>query len=99
MEKKEVFRDGYELAEQVFKRIGQNPDHRISIKDAVKVISWWGFSDGRPSGQIGFVRMCATNRITEAIEKALINRDYRGFDKLVEIIEAQKKEESNEKSN
>jgi hypothetical protein len=38
--------------------------------------------------------MCATNRITEAIEKALINRDYRCFDELVEIIEKQKREEN-----
>ena len=89
MEEKEVFRDGYELAEQVSKQIGRNPDHRISIKDAVKVISMWGFSDGRPSGQIGFVQMCATNRITEAIEKALINRDYRSFNKFVKVVREQ----------
>lgn len=94
MEEKEVFRDGYELAEQVFKRMGRNPDHRISMKDAVNVVSWFGFCDGIPSGQIGFVQMCATSRITKAIEKALINRDYRDFDKLVEIIEKQKKEEN-----
>ena len=93
MEEKEVFRDGYELAERVFKQIGRNPDHRISIKDAVKVISMWGFSDGRPSVEIGFVQMCATNRITEAIEKALINRDYRSFDKFVKVVREQEVDE------
>ena len=79
--------DGYELAEEVFHNIGLNENHEISLDDAIRVISFWGFNEvSSKSTKIGFVCYCAREKIRIAFEKGLVYGDFKPFDELMESI-------------
>lgn len=80
---------GYELAEEVFNNIGKSKDHKISIDDTIRVISFWGFneeSDINRGSSIGFVCYCARQRVKEIFEQALVYNDYSQFDEFQQKV-------------
>lgn len=67
---------GYELADEVFENIGKDINHEISLKDMVRVISFWGYNEeAERTSKIGFVCYCARERLKMTIEKALVYGD------------------------
>lgn len=72
---------GYDLADEIFDNIGKDKNHNISLKDVVRVISFWGFNEeADKSTKIGFVCYCARDSLKKIIEKALVYGDYRMLD-------------------
>ena len=83
--------DGYDLAYEVFKNIGLNENHEISLNDAIRVISFWGFNEeASRTSKIGFVCYCARERIKKTFEKALVWDDFTLFDEIVKTIQSRK---------
>lgn len=78
---------GYDLADEVFHNIGLNENHEISLNDAIRVISFWGFNEeASKASKIGFVCYCARERIKKTFEQALAWDDFALFDELVKNI-------------
>ena len=62
--------DGYDLADEVFRNIGLNENHEISLNDAIRVISFWGFNESANKiSKIGFVCYCARKKIKKTLQK------------------------------
>ena len=81
--------DGYDLADEVFCNIGLNENHEISLNDAIRVISFWGFNEeAKKTSKIGFVCDCARGRIKKTFENALLWDDFALFDEMVKTIQA-----------
>ena len=80
--------DGYDLADEVFRNIGLNENHEISLNDTIRVISFWGFNEvADRTSKIGFVCYCARERIKKTLESALVWDDFTLFDEMVKNIE------------
>ena len=82
--------NGYELAEEIFKRIGENPNHEISYEDMIRVISFWGFneeSDRADNNKIGFVCYCARQKIKKIFEQALVYGNFEMYNELKSHID------------
>ncbi len=89
--------DGYELADEVFRNIGLNDNHEISLEDTIKVISFWGFNEeASRTSKIGFVCYCARDRIKKTFESALVWDNFTLFDEMVKNIQARKDKEDEE---
>lgn len=83
--------DGYDLADEVFRNIGLNDNHEISLNDAIRVISFWGFNEEAPrTSKIGFVCYCARERLKKTFENALVWNDFALFDEMVKSIQSRK---------
>lgn len=83
--------DGYDLADEVFHNIGLNENHEISLDDAIRVISFWGFNEeASKTSKIGFVCYCARERIKKTFERALVWDDFTLFDETVKTIQSRK---------
>ena len=83
--------NGYDLADEVYRNIGKNKNHEISLKDAIRVISFWGFNEeASRTSKIGFVCYCARERIKKTFERALVWGDFRMFDAMVKNIQGRK---------
>ena len=83
--------DGYDLADEVFRNIGLNETHEISLNDAIRVISFWGFNEeASKTSKIGFVCYCARERIKKTFERALVWDDFTLFDEMVKNIQGRK---------
>lgn len=84
---------GYELAEEVFKNIGKEKNHEISVDDLIRVISFWGFNEeAERTGKIGFVCYCAREKIKKIFEQALVWDNYKPLDDLYKRIKEQQGE-------
>ena len=84
--------DGYDLADEVFRNIGLNENHEISLNDAIRVISFWGFNEeASRTSKIGFVCYCARERINKIFESALVWDDFTLFDEMVKNIQSRKR--------
>lgn len=94
--------NGYDLADEVFKNIGLNKDHEISLDDAIRVISFWGFNEEgnkASKSRIGFVCYCARERIKKTFERALVWDDFTLFDEMVQnILERRLNKTNNEEA-
>lgn len=85
---------GYELAEEVFKNIGKEKNHEISVDDLIRVISFWGFNEeAERTGKIGFVCYCAREKIKKIFEQALVWDNYKPLDDLYKRIKEQQGED------
>lgn len=83
--------DGYDLAEEIFHNIGLNENHEISLNDAIRVISFWGFNEeASRTSKIGFVCYCARERIKKTFERALVWDDFTLFDEMAKNIQSRK---------
>lgn len=83
--------DGYDLADEVFRNIGLNENHEISLDDALRVISFWGFNkEASRTSKIGFVCYCARERIKKTFENALVWDNFALFDEMVKNIQGRK---------
>lgn len=83
--------DGYDLAEEIFHNIGLNENHEISLNDAIRVISAWGFNEeASRTSKIGFVCYCARERIKKTFERALVWDDFTLFDEMAKNIQSRK---------
>ena len=83
--------NGYDLAEEIFNNIGLSENHDISIHDAIRVISFFGFNDSASkTSKIGFVCYCARDKIKEIFEKALVYNDFSLFDDLVQHVQIER---------
>lgn len=81
--------DGYDLADEIFRNIGLNENHEISLNDTIRVLSFWGFNEeADKTTKIGFVCYCARERIKKTFENALIWDKFTLFDELVKNIRA-----------
>ncbi len=81
-------KNGYDLAEEVFKRIGEDKNHEISYNDMINVISFWGFNEEADRATtIGFVCYCARLKLKKVFERALVYGDYRMYDAFIKQIE------------
>ena len=81
--------DGYDLANEVFRNIGSNKSHKISLDDAIRVISFFGFNEeASKTSKIGFVCCCARERIKKTFEDALVWNNFTLFDEMVKNIQA-----------
>ena len=79
---------GYYLADEVYRNIALNKSHEISLNDAIRVISFWGFNEGASrTSTIGFVCYCARERIKKTFESALVWGDFTLFDEMVKNIQ------------
>lgn len=59
---------GYELTDYLFKKIGEDEHHRLSISDALMFIRFFGLvTVVENRGKIGFVARCARDTIDHAI--------------------------------
>jgi len=73
-------KDGYDFAEEMFAKIGESDNHEVSIEDALKIISFWGFNEESDrSSKIGFVCYCAREKIKKIFEQALVYGDFSSF--------------------
>lgn len=80
--------DGYDLADEVFRNIGLNENHEISLNDTIRVISFWGFNEeAERTSKIGFVCYCARERIKKTFENALVWDNFTLFDEMVKNIQ------------
>ena len=83
--------NGYALADEVFRNIGLNENHEISLDDALRVISFWGFNEeASRTSKIGFVCYCARERIKKTLEDAIVWDDFILFDELVKNLQERK---------
>ena len=83
--------DGYALAKEVYRNIGLNENHEISLDDALRVISFWGFNEeASRTSKIGFVCYCARERIKKTLEGAIVWDDFTLFDELVKNLQERK---------
>lgn len=83
--------DGYALADEVFHNIGLNENHEISLDDALRVLSFWGFNEeASKTSKIGFVCSCARERIKKTIESALVWDNFVLFDEMVKNIQSRR---------
>jgi hypothetical protein len=83
--------DGYDLADEVFRNIGLNENHEISLNDTIRVISFWGFNEeASRTSKIGFVCYCARERIKRIFESALVCNNYTLFGEMVKNIQGRK---------
>lgn len=79
--------NGYDLADEVFHNIGLNENHEISLNDAIRVISFWGFNnEASKTSKIGFVCYCARERIKKTFDRELVYDDFTLFDEMVKNI-------------
>lgn len=79
--------NGYNLADEVFKNIGENENHEISIEDMLKVISFWGFNtEAERTSRIGFVCYCAREKIKKIFEQSLVYGNYQLYDDFIMAI-------------
>ena len=83
--------DGYDLAKEVYRNIGQDENHEISWDDAMRVISFWGFNEeASKTSKIGFVCYCARERIKKTFDAALVWDNFTLFDEMVKNIQGRK---------
>lgn len=83
--------DGYDLVDEVFCNIGLNENHEISLDDAIRVISFWGFNEETSrTSKIGFVCYCARERIKKTFENALVWDNFTLFDEMVKNIQGRR---------
>ena len=83
--------DGYILADEVFNNIGLDENHEISLNDAIKVISFFGFNEeASRTSKIGFVCYCAREKIKKTFESALVYNNWTLFDEMVKNIQSRK---------
>lgn len=83
--------NGYALADEVFRNIGLNENHEISLTDALRVISFWGFNEeASRTSKIGFVCYCARERIKKTFESALVWDNFTLFDEMIRSIQGRK---------
>ena len=83
--------NGYKLADEVFYNTGLNENNEISLDDAIKVISFFGYNEDANRGtKIGFVCYCARERIKKTFERALVYDDFTLFDEMVKRIQDRK---------
>lgn len=83
--------DGYALADEVFHNIGLNENHEISLDDALRVISFWGFNEeASRTSKIGFVCYCARERINKTFESALVWDNFTLFDEMIKNIQGRR---------
>lgn len=83
--------EGYDLADEVYNNIGLNENHEISLDDAIRVISFWGFNEeASKTSKIGFVCYCARERIKKTFERALVWDDFTLFDEMVKTIQSRR---------
>lgn len=81
--------DGYDLADEVFRNIGLNENHEISLNDTIRVISFWGFNEeASRTTKIGFVCYCARERIKKTFESALVYDNFTLLDEMVKNIQS-----------
>lgn len=78
---------GYKLTDKVFSDIKYEDNHEISIEDALRIISFYGYNEEASTNtKIGRVCRCARDKIKKAIEQALVYNNYEMFDELVKYI-------------
>ena len=83
--------NGYDLAYEVFNNIGLNENHEISLNDAIRVISFWGFNEeASKTSTIGFVCYCAREKIKKVLENALVWNNFVLFEEMVKIMQGRK---------
>lgn len=89
--------NGYDLADEVFRNIGLDENHEISLNDAIRVISFWGFNEvASRSSKIGFVCYCAREKIKKIFESALIWDNFILFDEMVKNIQCRRELQESE---
>lgn len=80
---KEVIDNGYDFADEMFNKIGENEKHEMSIEDALRVISFWGFNEEAPKNdKIGFVCCCAREKFKKVFEQALVYDNFSLYEEL-----------------
>ena len=79
--------NGYDLANEVFHNIGNEENHEISLQDAVRIISFFGFEEGA-DGIIGFVCRCAMYKVKKCFDQALVWDDYSLFNDLIKEVQS-----------
>lgn len=83
--------DGYDLADEVFRNIGSNANHEISLNDTIRIISFFGFNEEADrTSKIGFVCYCARERVKKTFESALVWDNFALFDEMVKNIQGRK---------
>lgn len=83
--------NGFDLADEVFRNIGLNENHEISLNDTIRVISFWGFNEeASRTTKIGFVCYCARERIKKTFESALVLDNFTLFDEMVKDIQGRR---------
>ena len=79
---------GYDLADEVFRNIGSDENHEISLNDTIRVISFFGFNEETSrTSKIGFVCYCAREKIKKTFERALVYNNWTLFDEMVKNIQ------------
>lgn len=82
---------GYDLADEVFRNIGSDENHEISLNDTIRVISFFGFNEETSrTSKIGFVCYCAREKIKKTFESALVYNNWTLFDEMVKNIQDRK---------
>lgn len=82
---------GYDLADEVFRNIGSDENHEISLNDTIRVISFFGFNkEASRTTKIGFVCYCAREKIKKTFERALVWDDFTLFNEMVKNIQSRK---------
>lgn len=83
---------GYDLADEVFRNIGSDENHEISLNDTIRVISFFGFNEeASRTSKIGFVCYCAREKIKKTFESALVYNNWTLFDEMVKNIQGRKR--------
>ena len=91
--------NGYALAEEVFDKIGKDEKHEISIEDALRIISFWGFNEAASvNSKIGFVSYCAREKFKKIFEQALVYGNFGLYEELKMRMECRKTESEDRKN-
>ena len=85
--------NGYALAYEMFNKIGKDEKHELSIEDALRVISFWGFNEEAPkNNRIGFVCYCAREKFKKIFEQALVYGNFTQYEEFGMHMECRKAE-------
>lgn len=88
--------NGYDLAYELFNKIGNNENHELSIEDTLRVISFWGFNEeSSTNSMIGFVCYCAREKLKKVFEQALVYDNFDLYEELGMHMECRKAESKN----
>ena len=80
-------KDGYDLADEMFEKIGKQEDHLPTFDDALMIISFWGYNEVAIRGsKIGFVCYAAREKIRKTIEHALVYGDFKMYEEFEKYI-------------
>lgn len=89
--------NGYDLAKEMFDKIGKNEEHEATIEDALRIISFWGFNEEAPvNSKIGFVCYCAREKIKKVLIDALVFDDFDRWEELEKQMENRRRDKVHE---